>query len=222
MKLYFDSKQFEKEMKNIVEYSVGFLNGIQEGKTKFFSNLAQGTIEQLKQFVDSMARIDPEILHHVYEWGMTGSPAARLFDLNYSVKGSGLSINSTFRQSISVKDGSKVPFYDKARIMEFGIPVTINPRRVLVFEDNGETIFTKQPVTITNPGGELTTGSFERVLDMFINQYFSQSFLNASGIMDKIQDLSIYKKNLATGAKLGKGYGKKIGYSWIARAGVID
>jgi hypothetical protein len=222
MKLYFDSKQFEKEMRNVIEYSVGFLDGVQEGKTKFFSNLARGTIDQLKQFIDSIARIDSEILHHVYEWGMTGSPSARLFDIDYTVTNMGLSLNSTFRQSISVKNGSTVPFYDKARIMEFGIPVTITPKRVLVFEDNGETIFTKKPVVITDPGGEATTGSFSRVLDMFINQYFSQSFLNASGIMDKIQDLSIYKKSLATGAKLGKGYGKKIGYSWIARAGVVD
>lgn len=222
MKLNFDSAQFEKEMKNIVEYSIGFLGGVQEGKQKFLNNLAVGTIDQLKAFIDSMARIDPEILHHVYEWGMAGSPAARLFEIDYSVDQGGLSINSTFTQSMSVKSGSNVPFYDKARIMEYGIPVTITPKRVLVFEDQNQTVFTSKPVVVQDPGGNLTTGSFGKVLDMFINQYFSQSFLNSSGIMDKIQDLSAYKKNLASGAKLGKGRGRKVGYSWIVSAGITD
>jgi len=66
-------------------------------------------------------------LHHVYEWYQTGSPAARLFDINYISNQIGLSFNSTFRQSVSIKSGSKVPFYNKAQIIENGIPVTIRP-----------------------------------------------------------------------------------------------
>lgn len=224
MKVVYETTNFAKDMRNIAEYSFGFLDGVNLGKEKFLSNLAFGVIEYMKQFVDSMARVSPEILHHVYEWGRTGSPEARLFDLEYSIKGDGISINSTFRQSSTVRSGSTVPFYDKARIMELGLPVTIRPKRsnVLVFEKDGQTVFTQNPVTVSNPGGELVQGSFERTLDTFINQYFRQSFLMSSGIIDKIQDTSDFTKNLPLGAKLGRARGKSVGYSWIVKAGVIE
>lgn len=211
-------------MKNITEYSLGFLDGIELGKEKFLSNLASGTIQYMKEFVDSMARVSPQVLHHVYEWNRTGSPEARLFDLEYSIVNGGISINSTFRQSIAIKAGSNVPFYDKARVMEYGMPVTIKPKRAkaLAFESNGEQVFTKNPVTVSNPGGDFVQGSLERTLDIFINQYFSQSFLMASGIIDKIKDTSDFKKNLPLGAKLGRGRGKQVGYSWIIKAGTVN
>ena len=35
MRAVFNSNQFKKEMNNIVNYSVGFLEGVQKGKTVF-------------------------------------------------------------------------------------------------------------------------------------------------------------------------------------------
>lgn len=219
-----DSKKFDKEMRNLVDYSLGFLSGVESGKKKFLENLGKSTIEGMKEFIDSMARVDKEMLHHVYEWNKTGSPDARLFDIDYTISNLGLSIKSTFRQSQSIKDGSTVPFYDKARIMEEGIPVVIKPRKasVLSFDDNGEQIFTKNPVKIESPGGEATTGGFEQVFDMFMSQYFTQAFLSSSGILDKLRDISIYKKNIRSGVRSGKTKGKEIGYRWITNAGVIN
>jgi hypothetical protein len=225
MRVTFDSKKFKRDMDNIVDYSVGFLDGINSGKKVFLSNLGRSTIIGLKEFIDTMARVDPEALHHVYEWNQTGSPAARLFDLDYTVSNLGLSLKSTFRQSVSVANGSSVPFYNKAMIMESGSPVTIRPVRaeVLKFTDeDGNEVFTKNPVRIENPGGTAVQGAFEHTLDIFVNQYFSQSFLNASGIIDKLKDISIYNKNFASGAKLGRSRGMQIGYRWIINAGVIN
>jgi len=161
-------------------------------------------------------------LHHVYEWYMTGSPDARLFDLQYTVSGLGLSFKSTFSQSTSIKNGSTVPFYDKARIMENGIPVTIKPvsSPVLVFEDNGETVFTKNPVSVANPGGGAVNGSFERTFDMFFEQYFTQSFLKASGMLDYLSNPIAYKKNLEKGKRGGRAVGVTTGYRWIANVKV--
>ena len=215
-----DSKQFKREMNNIVDYSIGFLEGVKGGKTVFFNNLGRETIEVLKEFVDMNARIDPAMLQHVYEWYRVGSPDARLFDIEYTVSNQGLSIYSTLSQSSSIKSGSNTPFYDKARIMEKGIPVTIRPKKskVLVFEDNGETVFTKNPVTVNNPGGEDAEGGFEQVLDIFLNQYFRQSFLRSSGLSDYIRSPKAFKTNLRAGAKYGKGFGYSTGYKWIANA----
>jgi hypothetical protein len=218
IKTKFDmSGSFRKEMNNIVKYSFGFVEGAQRGKNKLLDNLGKETVEVLKDFIDSMARVNPETLHHVYEWYRTGSPESRLFDIEYTVSGLGLSVKSTFRQSTSIRNGSETPFYDKARIMENGVSVTIRPRRssVLAFEDDGEDVFTKNPISVSNPGGSNVIGSYEQTFDMFFQQYFSQAFLKASGIFDHISSPVAYKKNLEAGKRGGRHVGLATGYRWI-------
>ncbi len=218
----FNSNQFKKDMNNIVNYSIGFLEGVHRGKTVFLKTLGMQTVELMKEFIDSNARVNPQMLHHIYEWNMTGSPDARLYDISYTTSNLGLSFKSSFSQSTSIKNGSRVPFYDKARIMEQGIPVTIRPKvaQVLAFDDNGEQIFTRGPVQVMNPGGTEVEGGFEKVFDMFFNKYFSQAFLRTSGIAQYLENPLMYKKNLSAGKKMGKAKGVSTGYRWIANAGV--
>ncbi len=218
----FNSNQFKKDMNNIVNYSIGFLEGVHRGKTVFLKTLGMQTVELMKEFIDSNARVNPQMLHHIYEWNMTGSPDARLYDISYTTSNLGLSFKSSFSQSTSIKNGSRVPFYDKARIMEQGIPVTIRPKvaQVLAFDDNGEQVFTRGPVQVMNPGGTEVEGGFEKVFDMFFNKYFSQAFLRTSGIAQYLENPLIYKKNLSAGKKMGKAKGVSTGYRWIANAGV--
>ena len=215
-----NTKVFSKEMNNIVQYAMGFLDGANKGKRVFLKNLGVGTIEALAAYIDVSARGNPSALHHVYEWYQTGSPNARLFDINYTVSNLGLSINSTFSQSRTVKEDSNVPFYNKAKIMESGVPVTISPKKssVLAFTQGGETIFTKKSVTVRNPGGDFVKGSFERTMDEFILRYFKQSFLRASGIYDYIKKPTIFKKNIKAGSRIGKSKGIETGFKWIANA----
>jgi len=208
---------FEKQLKNIIQYSSGFLDGVQKGKTEFLKALGQATITSLGQYIDAQARSNPSALHHIYEWNRTGSPGSRLFDLQYTVSNLGLSVGGTFKQSTSIKDESNVPFYDKAKIMEKGIPVTITPKkRVLAFNVGGETVFTPNSVTVNNPGGNEVQGSFENAIDEFIRFYFKQSFLRASGIYDYISKPVLYKTDLKAGARLGKSKGFQTGFRWIA------
>jgi hypothetical protein len=221
MKVNLDSRAMQKSLQNIIDYSFGFLEGAQSGKRVMLDNLGQGTIEALGQYIDAMARGDQYAMHHVYEWYQTGSPASRLFDLDYTVSNAGLSLKSSFRQSNTVSEDSSEPFYNKARIMENGIPVTISPKRkALVFEEGGETIFVSKPITINNPGGTAVKGAYERVFDNFFKLYFSQSFLKSSGLFDYISKPVLYKKNIAAGSKGGRSVGKKVGYTWIANAKV--
>lgn len=210
-----------KSLNNIVDYSVGFLDGIQKGKQVFLKNLGKDVTEFLKEYIDSSARVNPSRLHHIYEWYQTGSPNARLFDIDYTVSNLGLSFKSTFSQSRTIKDGSRVPFYDKARIMEEGIPVTIVPveAKVLSFEVDGEQVFTKGPVTVDNPGGD-TQGGFESVFDQFFSQYFTQAFLRKSGALSELENAQVYKNNFAAGSRQGKRKGIETGYRWIANAKV--
>ena len=139
--LKFNTAAFNKEMKNIMDYSFGFVEGLEYGKAEMYRNLGPEITDIVYSYIDSNARVSPQTLHHIYEWSKTGSPDARLYDINYTISNLGLSFVSTMKQSTSVKDGSSVPFYNKAKIMEEGTPVTIKPKKasVLVFEDGGET-----------------------------------------------------------------------------------
>lgn len=220
MRVSVQTKSFEKELLNIANYSLGFLEGAQRGKKVFLDNLGRGVIFALGQYVDVEARANRDALHHVYEWYQTGSPQARLFDINYTVSNLGLSLNSTFRQSKTVQQDSNTPFYNKARIMENGIPVVIKPKKksVLRFYEDGQAVFTSKTITVTNPGGNEVEGAFERVFDEFMRRYFTQAFLRASGISGYISNPIIYKKNIAAGAKQGRSKGVSTGYKWITNA----
>ena len=215
-----NTKLFDKQMKNIIDYSIGFLDGIHKGKKVFLDRLGLGVIQALAQYVDVEARSNPKALHHIYEWNQVGSPSARLFDLRYTVSNLGLSINSSFRQSRTVSENMTVPFYNKAKIMENGIPVTIAPTRSTVLKFNGPSgeVFTSKPVKVDNPGGDMVYGSFEKTVDEFILKYFKQSFLKASGIYDYIKKPQLYKKNIKAGARMGRAKGIDTGFKWIANA----
>lgn len=214
-----DTKQFSKEIDNVIQYSLGFFEGVRQGLPAFHKTFGLGVAEALQAFIDSNARVSPELLHHVYEWNQAGSPSARLFDINFVVVGNGLSFSSTFRQSTSAKNGSNVPFYDKARIMEYGIPVTIVPKKkVLAFEENGQEVFTSKPVTVSNPGGDVA-GEYEKVFRSFFTNYFTQAFLQSSGILAYLKSPGDFNKNLSK--RGGRSKGAAVGMSWISKAGAF-
>lgn len=217
----FDNRQFMKEMNNIIEYSAGFIDGVELGKKEFLNNLGFAVEDAASSFIDTMAKLDPQRLHHVYEWYRSGSSDARLFDIKYTVSNLGLSFTSEFKQSSTIKDGSRVPFYNKAAIMESGQSVTIAPREstVLAFDVNGETVFTKNPVTVDNPGGNVQ-GQYANVFDMFFSRYFSQSFLKVSGLYDYFDNPRVFKDNIRRGKRSGRSQGVTTGYRWVVNAKV--
>jgi hypothetical protein len=214
----FDNQLFNKEMKNITNYAIGFVDGARvAARTELVHQIGIKTKEILGLYIDASARISPDVLHHVYEWYQTGSPEARLFNLDYRVVSSSLSLDATFTQSTSIKNGSKTPFYNKASIMERGISLRITPRNseVLVFEDGGKEVFTKNPVEVDNPGGSQVAGVFEKIFLEFFNRYFSQSFMKISGLDQKIKNSSSFVSNIKKAKSGGRSFGYNIGYRWI-------
>jgi len=220
----FNDKEFFKDLMNIAGYSEGFLEGIQKGKPKFLKSLAINSIQIFKEFVDQNARADQQMYNHIYEWYQVGNPDARLFDLNYIVSESGISFNSTFSQSMSIANGSTVPFYNKAEIMEKGLPVTIRPvnAKVLNFKVDNEEVFTAGPITVQHPGGTHVAGSFEHIFNLFFNEHFSQSVLHMTGITAYLKDARVYKDNLHSAKTGGKAKGVEVGYNWIVKAGDLS
>lgn len=217
----FDDKTFFKEMNNIVEYSLGFVEGAVKGKRAFLEKIAVRAVKVIEDYIDSSARTNPAMLHHIYEWNKAGDSDSRLFDIISTVSSTSINLKTVFRQSQSIKDGSKTPFYDKARVIENGIPVIVKPKEssVLVFDVDGKKVFTRNPVKIDNPGGIEAEGGLERTLRAFFDNYMSQSFLMASGVDLYLKDASIFTSNIGRGKRGGKSVGVSIGYRWITEAG---
>jgi hypothetical protein len=218
MKIKIDDKNFFKDMNNFVAYAEGFLEGIQVGKPLLFENVAEQLKSGVEDYIDASARVNPSALHHVYEWYETGNPNARLFEIKYIVAGDGISFNGTLSQSRSIREGSTVPFYNKANVMESGMPVTIFPTRssVLAFEDEGETVFTRQPIMVTNPGGDDVSGTFANTLKEFFSSYLSQSMLEASGLRRHLENPISFKNNASAGARGGRSVGTSVGLKFIS------
>jgi len=112
------------------------------------------------------------------------------------------------------------PFYNKAKIMEEGIPVTITPTKskALRFSGPNGEVFTSKPIKVDNPGGDPVIGGFESAFDEFMTRYFKQSFLRASGVYDYIKKPTLYKKNLKAGSIAGRSKGIDTGFKWITNA----
>jgi hypothetical protein len=220
--IQFDDKTFMKDMTNLVKYSIGYVDGIVQGREKFLDIVGKRVSVILGNFIDSNARVNPAALHHVYEWYQSGNEGGRLFEITSMAAGSVIEFGSSFTQSRTIKEGSKEPFFDKASIMENGTPVTIRAKAsdVLMFDDNGETIFTKQDITVENPGGEDVAGEYERTFKSFFENYFSQSFIQQSGLGHYLSNPTSYSSNFASGVKSGSQVGIKAGYNWIVDAGV--
>lgn len=213
----FDDKKFYKKMTNLIAYSNGFIEGAKRSKPEMLNILGDQVSEIMGKYIDSIASANPTILHHVYEWGQTGSSSARLFDIEYISLSGGLTMSATLTQSRSIQDGSNVPFYNKARIMESGVPVTISPKnaKALAFNANGENVFTKKPVTVSNPGGTAVQGSFEETFDEFFKAYLSQSIFDVTGLGNQIKSSTAFKQNLSRGASGGKSVGLAAGRKFI-------
>lgn len=208
---------FMKKMNNFIAYSNGFVEGAVMAKPRMLDNLGEQVKEVIASYIDSIASANPSSLHHVYEWNQVGSPSARLFNVDYVVTSGGLSLNATFSQSTSVQSGSSVPFYNKAYIMENGLPVKIEPKNssVLAFEDNGDKVFTKKEVTVKNPGGDSVQGSFEQTFNNMVGVYLSQAIFDVTDVGISVKNTKIFKDNSKRGASGGRSVGLATGKKWI-------
>lgn len=119
-------------------------------------------------YVDNIARMKPQSLHHVYEPGMTGSATARLFEGKINETGKPV-LTYRFKES-KVPGSSGYIFRNKAFIMEEGLPVTITPKNAkrLVFEIDGRTV-SSEKVVVRNPGGDYVQGSFVKIFNQFMS-----------------------------------------------------
>lgn len=179
LRVKIDSKHVNKVLGNAVAFNYGFLKGIDLDQIIFNQKLGEYTVDVLNKYIDSQARMNPDELHHVYEWGQVGQEGGRLFKISAKASKRIITFSGRFYVSKIPGPNTNQRFKQKAEVMESGISVTVSPKNspVLVFEDDGETVFTANSVYIEHPGGDAVAGSFGRVIDEFFDQYFTGAFL---------------------------------------------
>ena len=217
-----DTRAFSKTMKNTISYSLGFMEGVQSDRLSFNRLLGEYTKEALGKYIDAKARGNPEELHHVYEVGADGSDNGRLFNFNVAATKANIMFNGYFLPSSGIPNNGGYPFIDKANVMEDGISITITPKRskVLVFDVDGETVFTPNAITIDHPGGDQVAGSFGRTVDEFFLNYFTNAMLMP--LIADLQRADEFTRNFAAGARGGRSVGIRAGRSYLNMIGAIE
>ena len=202
--LEIDASDFIKAVRNAVTYSQAYISEINARKLWFNKELGQQVVILMAQYIDAQARLNPSALHHVYEPGEVGNESGRLFEFDFAFDERRISINGTFLES----SGGEQPFVDKARIMESGVSVTIEPKDadVLAFDVDGETVFTAGPVFVEHPGGPEVAGSFKEAIDSFMEGYLTQEIINP--LLRRMQTSFEYERNFAAGTRLGAAPGR--------------
>ena len=210
-----DSSELDKILKNTVEYSTGYLFGIEETKKNFYEELADCTIDTLNKYIDSQAKVDPEKLHHVYEWNMLGNQQGRLFEFTSSLNKNGIRIDGKFLESKTISDNATEPFPNKAYVMENAITVEISPKNsdVLVFESGDQTVFTTNTIYVEHPGGPHVENGFGDTINNFFEQYFTYAILQP--ILNKLSIQREYERNFVAGTKVGRSVGVKAGKEYL-------
>ena len=210
-----------RTLNNTTNYAQGFLQGIEMSKLEFNRVLGGYTAEALKEYIDSKARMNPDSLHHVYEWGEVGKNSGRLFEINVNSMANSISFSGKFLTSKSPASESGQVFYDKANVMENRISVVVEPKNspVLVFEDGSETVFTTNSIYISNPGGDEVAGSFGMAVEEFFDKYFTASILQ--GILKDLSTPEEFSQYFLEGSKSGRSVGVKAGRRYYRVKGMI-
>jgi hypothetical protein len=208
-----------KILDNTVSYSNGFIEGIELNRTEFNKVLGGYTSEALGMYIDSKARMNPSMLHHVYEWNEVGNKNSRLFSINVDATKYSITFNGNFTSSKKPSSESGQIFVDKARVMENGISVTVKPKNssVLAFEDDGETVFTSSSIYIAHPGGDQVAGSFGKVVEEFFDSYFNYSILRP--LITKLKNPKEFSALYPQGTKAGKSVGVRAGRKYFSMSG---
>jgi hypothetical protein len=139
-----------------------------------------------ESYVDHLARVNPTKYHHVYEPGQSGDPRARLFKSSVTSDKNKAVLQYTFLPSRIPGESGQV-FKSKAFIMESGTPVTITPKRAksLVFEVDGELVFSKQSY-VANPGGVAVQNSFTETFNLFMTSRANEVLIEL-GFYERIE-----------------------------------
>lgn len=221
-----DGKKAIKVLNNVVQYTDGFVTETKAKESTIVNKLSKLSVDSFYEYLDQLARVNPGMLHHVYEWGRVGDPDSRLYELKRKLSSKSATVTADFLQSEVPSPSSDQVFYDKATIMEEGITIVVNEvnAEALFFEVDGVEYFRTGPIVIENPGGPEVRGSFVSQFEEFYNVYFDRIYLNAIRFYQYFMDAKPYEQNfgVAMRSNNANSVGRKTALSWIMNMPVGD
>jgi hypothetical protein len=217
-----NSKEAMKVLNNVVDYSEGFIKESKARESYVAGKIASTSITAFYEYLDVLAKTNPGMLHHVYEWGQVGDPGSRLVRLKKILAGKKVEVDADFLPSTSIPDNGSEAFWNKAEIMEEGITVEVNEvsAQALFFQIDGEEFFRTGPIIIENPGGEQVRGSFVRAFEEFYNNYLDQVYLRSIRFYDHFTKSREFESNFNAAVRSGSAasMGRRTALSWIINA----
>ena len=222
MRVKINLDDFNKKIMNAAQYGTGYIQETQKSEHKLARKVGHTSIEAFYDFLDAMASMHPDMLHHVYVWGQVGNQGAKLYELRMTDAGTrSVTIKNEFLPSSSISDQHSTPFVNKAEVMELGLPVVIEQVNAdaLFFTQDGQEFFRMGPIVIENPGGPAVRGSFLKFFETFYNDYLMDVFLDSIGFYKHMSQTSEFVKGWSGGVN-GGGYnsGKAAAKRWITSA----
>lgn len=216
-----DSKLAMKTLSNMVKYTDGYIRETKAQEPYVANKMAQMSINSFYDYLDGLARMHPGMLHHVYEWGDVGNPAARLFELKKTMGGGQVYVMADFLQSREPATTTGDVFYDKATVMEEGLTVVIEEQEAsaIFFEIDGQEFFRAGPIVVENPGGEAVRGSFVAAFEEFYSVYFDKVYLESIRFYDSLRKQHEYEAGFAAAVKGGNAFaaGRSTALAWLTK-----
>jgi hypothetical protein len=213
------SKLLYAEIENKVD-GIKELNTVRTKNEIMSAAFSVASIKFIKN-TNMLSRSVKKSFHHVYEWGQVGTESGRLFRIfKKQETGGNASIyykfnNSSKKSPISNilstpgSNGKSVTrsgvFKKKAEVMENGKEVSFITSRYIAFSPRSGGIVFVPPgrtIKIKNPGGEATSGSFEKHFRAWWAMNFNKIF-NESGITKSLENnvsLALSKNNAGRNA----------------------
>lgn len=216
----FDTKDLDSVLRNSINYSQGFLDGIEMSRLSYMRFLGGFIVEALEKYIDSRARTNPSRLHHVYEPGQVGLKSARLFKMSADAGKTTIRFYGKFIESSGTPNNGGDPFINRAQIMENGIGITISPKNsnVLAFDVAGETVFSASSIYIAHPGGDGVAGSFGSTVEDFFENYLTSAILEPA--MSSLRNPKEFYENFSAGSRGGRPVGVAAGRKYFNALGM--
>jgi len=208
------SKLLYAEIENKVD-GIKELNTVRTKNEIMSAAFSVASIKFVKN-TNMLSRSVKKSFHHVYEWGQVGTESGRLFRIfKKQETGGSASIYYKFNNSRKKSPISNILttpgpsgrsvtrsgiFKKKAEVMESGKEVSFITSRYIAFSPKSGGIVFVPPgrtIKIKNPGGEGTSGSFEKHFRSWWAMNFNKIF-NESGITNSLENnvsLALSKNN---------------------------
>lgn len=203
MRMKMDTGKMPEKILDMAQYqllTVDMIHNSPEASQKIGTAAGKTLVKYFEEYYANLTRANKYLYQHVYEFDRGGDNKYKLFKAQISSNMGNVKIKYNFMNA-RVPNRNGYLFKNKAEIMESGKEVTIKPKNssVLMFNIDGQNIFSKSEIKVQNPGGDVS-GNFEEQFNKYMKSNAKQILLS-SGFSKKI-NLLLKAESAIVGKKI--------------------